>query len=97
MIDVSQIMNKVNDVVRTRLDEMAARWEGAIHAQHMDARLAGRVQVANALLETKVKVVRKSDTEASLEVECPGLQLDELKDDLSFYILQPGKTYAFGG
>lgn len=94
---MAQVYDKIRSAVAEKLDAMAAAWEAAIHAQHMDARMSGLVQVADALLEVKVHVVRKSDTEASLEIESAGLQLDEVKDDLRFYILSPAKAYAFGG
>lgn len=101
MIDVKGIMTQVTDKIQTtiveRLNAMASAWESAIHSQHMDARMAGLVLVANALLEVKVHVVQKSDIEASLEIESAGLQIDEIKDHLKFYILGPAKTYAFGG
>lgn len=91
-----QLMDHLRPAVTEKLEQLRAAWEAAIHHEMTDAIMAGKQQVAYALPEVRVHVVQKSDTQASLEVESAGLELDEIKDDLSFYILGPSKTYVFG-
>ena len=89
-------MNQLRPAISEKLEELRSAWEAAIHHEMTDAIMAGKPEVAYALPEVKVVVIQKSDTQALFEVESAGLEQESIKDDLSFYILGPSKTYVFG-